>query len=289
MSNTEFVFLFNEQEAKRHASLEGIVADVRASRNVWPSNVTVHVENKNFTDLANEILQQVGTRGLAPTFAFLDPFGYRDVPMGLISKLLASPKSELFIYFDFNSATRFSTAGNVDGHFEALFGTDEFKKAPAAGDPNRQQFLHDLYQRQLSKLCDFPYVQSFEIVNSTGKTGHYLFFCTRSMLGLDRMKSVMWKLAPLGNYRFTDILAGQDVLFMEDVNVEPLKAALTQHFAGSTILIRAIEEYVMTRTPYVKSHIRTRTLKPMQAAGTISSPNQKQIGRFPDGTLVKFP
>jgi len=127
------------------------------------------------------------------------------------------------------------------------------------------------------------------MVNASGKTGNYLFFCTRNLLGFDQMKSVMWKLAPFGNFRFTDVLAGQDVLFVEDVDTGPLRLALNAEFEGLTVSIEKIEKYVSGSTPYVKSHLRLRTLKPMQQAGEITSPNQKKSGQFPAGTRVTFP
>jgi three-Cys-motif partner protein len=209
MAETEYVFVFNEQDAARHESLESLLETERGRRGDWPPNVKVVVENKNFKDVAEEILAGLGSQSLAPTFAFVDPFGYKDVPMSLIKRLMSYSRSELFIYLDINSLTRFATAGNVDKHFEELFGTDEFKGAPSGGAPGRQQFLHDLYARQLKKECGFDFVQSFEMVGANGKTINYMFFCTRSLLGLDKMKSVMWKSAPSGDYRFIDRLAGQ--------------------------------------------------------------------------------
>jgi hypothetical protein len=177
----------------------------------------------------------------------------------------------------------------VDVHFEALFGTTEFKKAPQAGDPARGQFLHDLYEKQLTEVCGFPYVQSFEMVNNLGKTGCYLFYCSRNITGLKIMKEAMWKVAPGGDFKFSDRLAGQSILFEESIDTRPLQANLMDHFAGRTVSIADIENYTLVHTPYAKSHVKTRTLKPMQEAGLIDSPNQRRAGTFPEGTLVTFP
>lgn len=288
LSSTEFVFVFNEQDTSRYKSLENVIEQERLRRGDWPPNVKVVVENKDFTAVADEILTGLGDKSLAPTFAFLDPFGYKDVPMELLRRLMSYSKSELFIYFDINSLNRFATAGNVDDHFEALYGTDEFKEAPPAGDPGRQKFLHDLYERQLKALCGFKYVRSFEMVGKTGKAVNYLFFCTQSLLGLDKMKTVMWKSAPSGDYRFVDTLAGQPVLFQLTVDTSPLQLMLRETFAGQTVAVDALEEFVTAETPYVKSHLRRKTLVPLQQAGYISSPNQARAGQFPPGTLIAF-
>jgi len=180
MAECEFLFIFNEWNKDRYASLERVIEDLKQRHGGLPSNVKVGLYNKNFTDLADSILQQIEGKNLAPTFAFLDPFGYKDTPMEVIKRLLSFDRCELFIYFDFNSAMRFSTSGVVDTRFEALFGTEEFKYAPEGG-AERKIFLHDLYQRQLSEVCDFEYVQSFEMINEKNRTPYYLFYCTCSL------------------------------------------------------------------------------------------------------------
>lgn len=287
MRHCEFLFIFNEQHPKRFASLESVVAEVELDLQL-PANVKVVTSENNFSDLAEDLLESLRGKNLAPTFAFLDPFGYKDVPMELIRNLLAFEKCELFIYFDFNSVLRFSTAGNVDQHLEQLFGTDEFKDAPPSGDPRRGEFLRELYERQLREFCGFPYVQSFQMVNRRGKTGNYLFFCTRSLKGLSVMKEAMWKVDPSGGYRFSDLLHGQPVLFEPDVDTAPLQRELAAIFRGQCVSIEEIENYVVAYTPYCQSHIKRKTLAEMQRRNQISSPNQRTRNTYPAGTMVQF-
>lgn len=288
MSGTTFVFVFNEQDPARFESLSTQLAAFRSSVKHWPSNIVVRLENRNFRELAEGLLTELNGGLPMPAFAFLDPFGYRDVPMELVKRLGAHRMNEAFIYFDFNSTNRFSNAGVVDEHFSTLFGSEEYKEAPS-GEDGRKQFLHDLYARQLREVAGYPLVQSFEMVNASGHTGNYLFFCTRDRQAFDRMKSVMWKVDPLGAYRFSDILAGREVLFQLEVDTGPLRAALLQHFAGQTVSIQDVTNYVIEKTPYTSGHLKLRTLKPMQQDGAIECPEQKRTGQFPDGTYIRFP
>lgn len=286
---TTFNFIFNEWNDERFASLKGVLADVKASRAPWPTTVRVTERNQNFQTLARELLDSIPAgKQLAPTFAFIDPFGYKDVPLSLIRDLVSHPSCELFIYFDFNSVNRFANAGNVDPYFAALFACDDYMNAPDA-DAGRGQFIHDLYERQLRKECDFAHVCSFEMVNTRGHTGSYLFFCTRDDQAYDKMKEAMWKLAPGGGYRFDDRLAGRPVLFEDEANTGPLQDELAQHFAGRTVIFEEVNQYVITKTPFHSGQVKKMTLKPMQEAGRISSPNQKRKNTFPDGTLIAFP
>ncbi|KJC64482.1 three-Cys-motif partner protein TcmP [Agreia bicolorata] len=289
MKETQFVFIFNEFNTERHAELEAHVDKLSVEHKGWPKNVVVKVHNDNFKTVAEQILTSLGDDRMAPTFAFVDPFGYKDVPLELIARLMKYKQSELFIYWDANSANRFATGNIVDEHFEALFGTDEFKNAPPAGDANRMPFLHDLYRRQLAAQCGFRYVRSFQMVNSGNRTGNYLFFGTRSLKGLDKMKYAMWQVDPTGNFRFSDMLNNQAVLFDVTPDFTVLEDALLLEFSGQTVDIDDVVTYVIEFTPFHAGHVKMKTLKPMQAAGRISSPNQKRAGQFPPGTLIAFP
>ncbi|GMA19774.1 three-Cys-motif partner protein TcmP [Arsenicicoccus piscis] len=287
--STAFHFGFNEQDPQRHASLKREVAALKSSYSPWPSNVVTEEVNENFQDLVRNLLGSLKPKHvLAPTFAFVDPFGYRDVPMSLLQELSKQPAFELFIYFDFNSVNRFATAGNVDSHFDTLFGCEDYRLAPSGG-MERQTFLHDLYESQLRSMCGFEYVRSFGMINQRGHTGNYLFFCTNHLLAYDRMKAAMWKLSPSGDYRFDDRLAGRQVLFENEADTAPLQVELAQHFAGKTIKVEDVKQYVITKTPFYSGQLKMLTLKPMQDAGRLTSPNQKTKGRFPDGTLIEFP
>ncbi len=246
------------------------------------------LQSAMFSEMAEELLAGLAGKSLAPTFAFLDPFGPKDVPLELINRLLSFKRCELFIYFDFNSVQRFATSGQIDDVMTSLYGTDRFKDAPQAGDPGRKPFLHNLYQEQLQKVCGFDHVQSFEMVTNGTRTGYYLFFCTRNLKGLDLMKQAMWRVAPSGDFKYSDQYAGQTVLFEEDVDTEPLKRDLLEHFAGQLVSVQAVIDYTIARTPFCSNHVKRRTLVPLQREDKITSPNQQRRGQFPDGTLIQF-
>lgn len=287
LDRARFLFHFNEMDPERHATLCTELEAERAKRSGWPSNVMVAPPtNLKFTELTKQAL--AGRRADSPTFAFVDPFGYGDVPMCVLADLATPKSTELFIYFDYNSVQRFATANVVDPQLELLFGTKDFALAPPAGTGERKQFVYNLYKRQLHDVCKMPHVQGFEMVNLQGKTGSYLFFCTRNMLGFDKMKSIMWRHAPMGDFRFRDRLAGMEVMMSDHVDTEPLKHALLVEFSGQSVPIETVEEFVVAKTPFVTSHLRAKTLRPMQASKLVSSPNQKKPGTFPEGTIVTF-
>lgn len=245
----------------------------------------MHTRGQNFQQLAAEILANIGDKSLVPTFAFLDPFGYKDTPMALIAELLASRQCELLIYFDANSTHRFSTSGLVDERMAALFGTDEFKVAPASGVP-RMEFLRDLYGRQLRDVASFNYVQPFQMNNTKNRVSHHLFFCTRHIRGLSAMKQAMWKLDTTGGYRFESNYAGTPVLFGDLPDLDRLGRELVLGYSGQTVTIERLEDYADTDTGFCRTHVR-KALKPMEQDGRVTSSAAKR-NTYPKGTQVTF-
>lgn len=283
MSDTRFIFVFNEQDPDRFSELEQVLGDLENMYGGFPSNVTIHKSNQPFVDLAEDMLTGLGGRTMAPIFAFVDPFGY-GAPMDVVRRLLASERSELFIYFNTNHIKRFAGAGNIDHHLEPLFGTDEYLHAPPVG---REEFLHDLYARQLRDFARFRYVRSFAMENRGGHTSYHLYFCTNHIAGLKKMKSAMWKVAPTGDYRFRDLMAGQAVLFDVAPDLELLAEQIARFFAGQIVSVEEVSDFVAEHTSFTDSHFK-RPLKSLQQAGRISVPGQGRFGTFPPRTMIQF-
>lgn len=291
MGGKEFVLLFNEQDEPCAEHLQMLVDDYVASHQPWPKNVTVHVDNKTFVKLTTEIIDALDAKGgrLAPTFAFVDPVGVKYTPLDVVQRLTKSPKCELLIYFAHDAVLRWCGAGNIDERLTALFGNEDYKGAAGLSGAERSQYLHDLYKQRLHDVCGFPHIQSFAMYEDRGKRVYDLFYCTREPLGLDRMKQAMWKVAPSGNFTFEDRFTGQHVLFGSEVDTQPLRDHLSEHFAGQAVDIQTVIDHVIVATPYHSSHVKTKTLVPMQKEGRISSPNQRKPNTYPAGTIVLFP
>ncbi|MFJ7229713.1 three-Cys-motif partner protein TcmP [Streptomyces tendae] len=288
----EFLFFFCEADKARVASLEQQIAGFKETHQPWPQNVKIQLIHSEFSETATSLVDYLRSqkRKLAPTFAFVDPFGVSGIPMDVLADLLSFSRCELFVNYMVDSVNRFATAGNIDHHLDELFGTTEYKNAGNTPGQTRHQFLHDLYQRQLSEVCDFPHVQSFAMINRTGHIGYYLFHGTRDPKGVELMKEAMWKVDPGGGYRFSDRLAGQDVLFTEaGVDTNPLRQALLQQYAGRRVSIDTLERFTLLSTPYKKSHLRRPVLTPMEREGIIQVDRPGRSG-FPSGrTWVTFP
>ncbi|MGW4504931.1 three-Cys-motif partner protein TcmP [Streptomyces sp. NPDC004436] len=287
----QFLFIFCEADPRRFESLKGLIEAFKVENSPWPSNVKVQAVNSEFAQTATDLLEHLDTqkKRLAPTFAFVDPFGFSGLPMKLLADLLSFRRCELFVNYMGDPISRFAGNARVEHHLTDLFGTDEYKEAATLKGKERQQFLHDLYQRQLSEVCGLTYVQSFAMINRIGHIGYYLFHGTRDVKGVELMKDAMWKVDPGGGFTFSDRLAGQDVLFTEsDIDVTPLRSALLENFRGRTVDIAKLEEFTLINTPYRKTHLRKPVLSPLEKEGLIQVSRPGRSG-FPAGTRVTFP
>src|SRR5207249_3836947 len=94
---------------------------------------------------------------------------------------------------------------------------------------------------------------------------------------------------PVGGLRFSDRLAGQQVLFGREFDDRtPLSAALRARFAGQQeASVEEVERFVLIDTPYSASHYKP-VLKALQLSGDIEPVNQRRGGQFPPGTTIRF-
>ena len=281
-TGAEVQFVFIEKDKERAAHLQSLL-DAKAEE--LPNYVQYRVICGEFDSKLGELLTSIEAGGhrLAPTFAFIDPFGYSGIPMETIARLMRHDKCEVLINFMFEEVNRFLAYDN-DSHgatLDRLFGTGEWREiiAQPLAPAQREKRLHDLYQRQLRISGGATYVRSFKMRNKRNKTDYYLFFGTRSLKGMDRMKQAMWRVDPTGAYEFSDLTdSQQQVLFQPEPDYTLLRKMLQGHFHGKTATVQEIEDYVIAETPFHSSQYKKTALKPMEQGGTIV-PINPAVGR----------
>lgn len=293
LKDTEFVFFFIEKDRARFESLERELAAFWAAHGGQPDNVRVHAVNDEFAVRASSLLDHLEEqkKKLAPTFAFIDPFGWSGVGLDVIYRLLAFDKCEVFFNFMYDSVNRFLTHPNpaVQRHLIDLFGTDGYSAAAELDPSSRKLFLHDFYKQQLEERGGFCYVHSFEMINKQGHTTYSLFYGTRSIGGLKVMKEAMWAADPIGGVRFSDQLARQPVLFGDEPDFGPLRTAIVERFSGQTVTIGEVEEFVLVETPYKASGYKKQVLKPLEQEGVLVVPTTRSRRlTYPNGVELSF-
>ena len=293
MSNTEFIFLFVENERDRFENLQQELERFWSQRvGGKPRNVGVFTYNKEFTEMAQHILAHTQGR-LAPTFAFIDPFGWSGVSMNTIRDLLSSRKCEVLFNFMYDSVNRFvaDERPGISQSFNQLFGTEttEHVTAAALSGEKRKRFLVDLYKKQLHTVGGFTFVRSFELMNpGRRRTQYFLMFGTRHPRGLQAMKDAMWALDPVSGVRFQGFAGDQLVLFEPEPNTAALRTAILDRFGHQSVSIETIEQFVVQETDYLTTHYR-QVLKKLENEDLLTCVSErKRRGTYPAGTDLRF-
>jgi hypothetical protein len=155
-------------------------------------------------------------------------------------------------------------------------------------------FLHDLFRDQLRDVCGLHYVRSFEIVTGGTNSGYHLFFGTKHIKGLEKMKEAMWSVDPQGGQRFQDSTDPGQLILLEEADLDtlPLRHALRRKFGTEPFTVEQAEEFTLEETAYLPTHLRTRTLKPAEQAGElepVDPPPDRRRFTYPKGkTMLRF-
>ena len=190
-----------------------------------------------------------------PLFAFLDPFGVKGLRFDQVARILESPLSEALINFDADGVGRVFKAGDAADHERILrdvFGTDTWKSALDASQPMQAvvREVLNFYRNCLAALPRVSYTFPFEMRKHTTSIEYYLVFASQHHRGLEKMKEAMRSIDQSGSYQFCDSTTQQTV-FRFDCP-QDYATGIAAHFAGQTVLLSDIRDYVLVQTPLVK-------------------------------------
>jgi three-Cys-motif partner protein len=288
----EAVFWFIDEDEDRILHLREKIASRK-----WPDSFTIRPPDcGKFHEKFLPLLDTIEKEGeeLAPTFAFIDPFGFSGIPLKMVHGLLKHRSCEAFINLNIDGINRFleHPEEGIARHISETFGTEEvIEIANSSGD--RRTALRKLYQQQLMKQAKF--VRYFEMKDHRDKTQYYLFFATNDRLGHVKMKEAMWTVDPKGEFRFSDATDPNQSILFDDSYVPTLVEILIARFGGKTVNARDVTQYVEDETAFLRKH-RNRVLKAEEERdnGKVEVAPRKQDGKvrkkgtFADGTMITF-
>ena len=286
----EINFLFIEKEPDRCDHLIRVVQEIEEQR---PENCNISVRNSTFDDTLSEVLDQIDLQNaqLAPSFVMVDPFGVSGTPMSLLERILKNPKTELYVSFMYESINRFTAHENFEKPLDELFGCPDWRDGLNIEDPTlKKDFFYGLYKGQL-KESGAKHVLQFELYEGN-RLVYAIFFATQNVLGCDKMKQAIWKVAPFGDYRFRGSLTDQLTFGVNVVDFTLLEQALHKEFGTKGwIRIEDVQRFVMSdQTEFHSGHLKQKTLVPMENKGEVEvkEGTRKRLNSYPNGCLLRF-
>ncbi|MGZ8285717.1 MAG: three-Cys-motif partner protein TcmP [Allosphingosinicella sp.] len=278
----EFHFVEADPEVRLHLESE---LDEWAPLLRGRPRVSVEIHGTEFAAAYPAITKRLGSSdNVVPTFALIDPFGWTGVPFSIVSELLGRGSTEVVFNFMHEEINRFLAHSDQPENFDALFGVSTWRECLPLKGHRRTYALHDLYQNQLRTRC--RYVRSFTMVNRSKRVDYFLFFGTNSLKGLERMKDSMWKVAPTGDFCFSDATDPEELtLFGSEPDLRVLAESMRQHHRGEFVLVDELYKWALTDTPFLAKHVR-ETLRGWEREGPgfeIRAPAGRRRGTFPEG------
>ena len=287
ISGVIFHFLFIEHDERRFDHLQTEVAKL-----TLPSNVILHMRHGEFEATFGTIVDGLTSNGkqLMPTFAFIDPFGYTSASMSLTGRFLEFQRSEALFFLPLSFIHRFVGRDGQEAALTGSFNTEEWRQAIPLEGAERREYLVDLFERQLASQGQVQHTRSFQLRTMDGND-YRLVFATDHVKGLEVMKQAMWAVDPVegtGYVAQTD--TGQQVLFQPEVDTSPLLEELRQVFDRRWFSVDDAYKVTLLRTPFLQSHLKTKTLRPAEKAGVIEVDRSdgSRAGAYGNGVRIRF-
>ena len=240
-------------------------------------NIRVQVFNEDFNEAINGILKKTENQNLAPTFVFIDPFGFEGIHYDTIQNIMKTiDKPEIVINFMYNAITRFLEKKELEETFTRVFGTDEWKEV-AKKDDEREKNIVDFYVSRLKKISKFvfPYRLTFP---DKKRTYYYLIHMTNHYKGATIMKSSFAKYS-FGKPEWLGENSSQTSL-ADILGIKPneIKNHLIKKYdQKNASFLEIIEENIDT-TPYLDSQLR-HAIQELEKEGIVYVERFPRVGR----------
>jgi hypothetical protein len=124
-------------------------------------------------------------------FVFLDPKGWKDIPMTALAPFLNNRGCEVLINLMARHAVRFLEQNDRKDSYDALFGRDEAMDAVRTTPKHRKlSVILQEYCTSLKQLCGFKYVSAAAILEPNEEAIRYfLVFGTNHLRGIEVFKN----------------------------------------------------------------------------------------------------
>lgn len=284
------VTYFNDAKPAHADSLEGSI-------NALPGIGTLKYQPKiDKSKVGPDTVAKFG-KPLIPTFAFIDPYGYKGLSLGLVNAVIKDWACECLFFFNYNRINPGINNPVVAPHMEALFGASQLaelrtnvqKCSPAERETRVITALTDALH-----ALGGTYVVPFRFkMDDADRTSHYLVFVSKNFLGYEIMRGVMGKASTYGinGIPSFEYNPKPPLFFPDGRTLEALGEALMVDLAGKMMTVDEVFEHHSRGKLYVKRNYKDALIQ-LEAEGRVipSRPAaERRKGTLADDIKVTFP
>jgi len=281
-------FFFIEQDKERYNALTNIINKYKEQMGKSPRIKSITIKQDDCETVLNKHLDNLQNAGKkpGPALFFLDQFGYSDISMNLIARIMSQPLCEVFSYLNWDHMNRFITDQSKWPSITKAFGGSEWQKVLTLELPERPAFMLKTYRAALKEKANSKYVWHFAMCDSNNKLLYWLFFCTNNLRGLEEMKRAMYKVDQTGGFRFSDSDNPCQLSIFQNCTEELLADELRSRLAGQILTVEKVKEFVLTETPAYNFKKALKILEDSYCLEVISAPHKRRKGTFPNDDIV---
>jgi len=284
-------FVFIEKDPDRYKNLSDLVDKMRDRINSSQRIHKVEIKPGECEQLLSSMLDDIEKRQeqLGPAFLFLDQFGYSDISMKLIKRIMRQSLCEVFSYLNWDHMNRFISDKDKWPAISNAFGGDEWKEVFKLEQKERAGFMLKAYRDALKTKAGSQYVWHFDMCDSDDTLIYWLFFCTNNLRGLEEMKKSMSNVGQTGGFRFSDKDTPSQLYLFSSYKPETLAEELSSKLRGKILSVYEVKEFVLTETPaYLFKHA-LKLLEKGRLLEIVNEPADRRKGTFSDEKMqIKF-
>jgi three-Cys-motif partner protein len=196
---TEFRFFFVEADPESVESLERSVEDAKQDDGFPGDRISIDVVNADSEEVLAALIERYdGTAyRIAPSFFFIDPFGFK-LHAELFRRVLALPRTEILLtlmwrHANMGRALTHRAPGMIDT-LSGLFGGPDWTSLndPALDDEHRADLATDILGRNLH----VKWTTSLKLRDQRGGIKYCLVHFTNHDAGRQKMKDAIWHIGP---------------------------------------------------------------------------------------------
>lgn len=288
-------FLFVENRADRYKHLTEVLSRYSAQLSSTPKVNVLPPRHGECAEVLREFLSRARARNKrhGPWLAFLDQFGYSQVPMSLVAEVMNGDRCEVLTYLEFRKLGQFITDTTKWPAITEAFGGEEWKGAIPLRGHVRQRFIAEAYARALRQRAGATFVWHFAMRGENDALIYWLFFCTKSDRGLEEMKKSMLRVDGSGSFVFSDAENPDQLSLMKEGLSEGwLPKHLVHHFRGRTVALDEVRHHVLVDTPQVTFKKALADLEREGLVQVLGASAARRRGTFPDTEVrlrLRFP
>lgn len=260
----------------------------------------------NVGEVNGDMVAELRTRRpRTPTYAFIDPFGYKGLTQHLIHEVLQEYGCDVMFFFSYHVIKRVLKNPNdrMRSHLDALLGAQRVSRLremliDRVPEPQLERATLDALADSM-RAVDGQTVLSFAFRRSTGHASHHLAFVSKHPKGFEVAKEAMarnsswWYDDNIPSLEYCQPGFENALLRVDPPTIPKLMRFLVERCGGRLVSVEDAYAAVLYDTPYYKPNVRDAIVRLVRDHAALlygdGQPSRLRGTKLPKNATVRIP